>query len=109
MRHNPKSGAAPDVFLIPPRRRVVHSDHASDLVYLFADAGSEHLARAGHQGTLGAVHVQELLREKRQDQIGLVKFAYHFTTIMLKVQRRGRVFILIASPLGASKSNTLDL
>lgn len=43
VRHNPNTGAAPYVFLKPHRGCIVHPDHASNLVYLFSSASSEHL------------------------------------------------------------------
>lgn len=63
VRHNPNTGAVPYVVLKPQRGCIVHPDHACDLVYLFSDAGSEHLTWAGDQGTLAAARVQELLRK----------------------------------------------
>lgn len=61
VRHDSDAGVAPNVFLISCRGRVVHPDHASDSVYLLSSTSTEHLTRAGDQGTLVAVDVQKLL------------------------------------------------
>lgn len=58
--HHPDAGAAPDVLLVSLRGRVVHPENTPSLVDLLTGTSSEHLTWAGDQGTVVAVHVQEL-------------------------------------------------
>lgn len=64
VRHHADTGAASHVFLISHRGRIVHPEHTSNPVYIFSCIGSNHLTRAGDQGTLAAVETQELWGKK---------------------------------------------
>lgn len=59
--HDPNTGTAPHVLLEPAGGRVVHADHATDLVDLLSSTGVEHLTGAGDQGTAVTVNVQKLV------------------------------------------------
>lgn len=61
MRDDPQAGAAAHVAPVATRRRVIHADDTLRLVYLGALPAAQQVPRAGHQGTVPAVHFQGLV------------------------------------------------
>lgn len=61
MCDDPQAGAIAHVAPIAPRRGVIHADDTLGLVNLGASPAAQEMPRAGHQGTVPAVHFQRLV------------------------------------------------
>lgn len=66
MCDDPQAGAIAHVAPIAPRRGVIHADDALGLVNLGASPAAQEMPRAGHQGTVPAVHFQRLKGRRRR-------------------------------------------
>lgn len=64
MRYNTEACAPANVLLIAYTGSVIHTDHTLTAVDFFTPLATGQMARAGHQGTSPAVHLQRLWRSK---------------------------------------------